>query len=414
MRKNLIACMLLCCGALMAAMPMPQIKNVPNLNVKDLNGWCKVEKAGTPVKYAACYDSKALYIIADIQQAEAIYAGSGRGYADYNDGVELRINRGGKYRFLQIYIDAAGQVLVLDQYKNASTGNITAATEIMPGRGFRIFAAIPWDRLTPDSGKPADMRVAMIRHKVLAPFKYDRKHQVVDDLQVSTQVIGGEKVAPYNFKPQKYRVMNYGRSGYSTVEILRFLPTIFDADPKLLILMIGTNDVVYKKKWQTPEQYAVHYRKICEQLKARGCKVILCTIPPCVENVANVHIQANKAEKAQLNTRILRMNDYIRSFGKEFGFAVYDYHKVFTGDLESKASLMRVPANCGSRDGIHPNEAGYKLLAAELKKIIDENNYPKEGIVCVGDSITYGAHMKLQGSVFGDTYPAELLRLLEK
>ena len=35
-------------------------------------------------------------------------------------------------------------------------------------------------------------------------------------------------------------------------------------------------------------------------------------------------------------------------------------------------------------------------------------------IACVGDSITYGAHMQQQGSVFGDTYPAELLRLLEK
>ena len=81
MCKNLIGFLLLCCGALMAAKPMPQIKNVPNLNVKDYSGWCQVDKAGTPVKYAASYDSKALYIVADIQQTEPIYAGSGRGYA---------------------------------------------------------------------------------------------------------------------------------------------------------------------------------------------------------------------------------------------------------------------------------------------------------------------------------------------
>jgi lysophospholipase L1-like esterase len=130
--------------------------------------------------------------------------------------------------------------------------------------------------------------------------------------------------------------------------------------------------------------------------------------------VANRHIRANDAEKAQLNVRIKKMNDYIKAFGKEFNFPVYDYHKVFTGDLESKESLMRVPANCGSYDGIHPNEAGYRLLAAELKKLIVKLNYPTDGIICVGDSITYGAHMKKQGSVFGDTYPAELLRLLEK
>jgi hypothetical protein len=55
-----------------------------------------------------------------------------------------------------------------------------------------------------------------------------------------------------------------------------------------------------------------------------------------------------------------------------------------------------------------------KLLASEIKKVIDAKNYPVSGIVCVGDSITYGAHMQQQGSVLGDTYPAELLRLLEK
>ena len=179
--------------------------------------------------------------------------------------------------------------------------------------------------------------------------------------------------------------------------------------------MIGTNDVVYKKKWQTPEQFAGHYRKLCEGFKQYGCKVILITIPPCVENVANTHIRASDEEKAQLNNRILKMNDYIRAFGKEYNFPVLDYHKMIAvGDLESASSLMRVPANSGSYDGIHPNEIALRLLASELKKIIDEQNYPTSGIVCVGDSITYGAHMKQQGSVYGDTYPAELLRLLQK
>lgn len=139
------------------------------------------------------------------------------------------------------------------------------------------------------------------------------------------------------------------------------------------------------------------------------------TIPPCVENVANTHIRATADEKARLNTRILKMNDYIKSFGQEYNFPVVDYHKLLAvGNLESKDSLMRVPANSGSYDGVHPNEAGLKLLASEIKKVIDAKNYPASGIVCVGDSITYGAHMQQQGSVFGDTYPAELLRLLEK
>ena len=413
--KNLLILSVLTFSAILSAATVPQITNLPNINVKDFTGWCIVKKDGVPVKYAAASTDKALYIIAEVFQKEPVYAGEGRGYSDYNDGVELRINRGSKYGYLQIYIDAAGQALTVDRYKRVRQGNITIESAMTPGKGYRVFAAIPWDRLSPDTKKPAFLRVAAIRQKVLAPFKYDRKDQVVEDLTPGNRGIAGEKVAPSDFKRQIYPVMNYGRSGHSTVEIVSFLPVLYDAAPQLLVLMIGTNDVVYKKKWQTPEQFAGHYRKLCEGLKEYGCKVILVTIPPCVENVANRHIRANEVEKAQLNNRILKMNDYIRNFGKEFNYPVLDYHKLIAvGDLESKSSLMRVPANCGSYDGIHPNEAGYRLLAAELKKLIVKLNYPTSGIVCVGDSITYGAHMKKQGSIHGDTYPAVLLRLLEK
>ncbi|MCI5779416.1 MAG: hypothetical protein MR051_06350 [Lentisphaeria bacterium] len=117
-----------------------------------------------------------------------------------------------------------------------------------PGKGYRVFAAIPLDRLSPDTEKMTTVRVAAIRQKVLSPFKYDRKEQVVDDLTPGNRIIAGEKVAPSDFKRKIYPVMNYGRSGNSTVEIISFLPVIYDAEPQLLLLMIGTNDVVYKKK----------------------------------------------------------------------------------------------------------------------------------------------------------------------
>ena len=399
-------------AGLLPALDMPQVSVKPTVNTLDTALWAKVTSPDQAVKYSAVYDKDNLYVITEIAQTDNVYAGEGRGFANYNDGVEIRVSRG-NHGFLQLWIDAANQVYTTEKYQVVSRGNIRTASQMVPGKGYRIFAAIPWSRLLPDSAAPGNVRLAVIRVKVPKAFKYDRV-TIVDTLKPVDKIITFDTGAPAAEKDSGFKVMNFGRSGYSSKELLGQLPAIFDYNPKLLILLIGTNDVVYKKKWQTPEQFAVHYRNICEKLRQQKCKVILITLPPCVENVANVHIQANKAEKAQLNTRILKMNDYIRNFGKEFGFAVYDYHKVFTGDLESKSSLMRVPANCGIRDGIHPNEAGYKLLAAELKKIIDKNNYPTDGIVCVGDSITYGAHMKGQGSVKGDTYPAQLLKLLEK
>lgn len=410
--KKFLLFVLSAAAGVLPALDMPQVSLKPNINTLDTTLWAKVASADQAVKYSAVYDKDNLYVITEIAQTDKVYAGEGRGFANYNDGIEIRISRG-KHGFLQLWIDAANQVYTTEKYQVVSRGNIQTSTSIISGKGYRIFAAIPWARVLPDTAAPGNVRLAVIRIKVPKAFKYDRV-TIVDTLKPVDKTVTFDPGTQTVEKAGSFKVMNFGRSGYSSKDLLGQLPVIFDYKPKLLILLIGTNDVVYKQKWQTPEQFAVHYRNICEKLQQQKCKVILITLPPCVENVANVHIRANAVEKAQLNNRIKAMNEYVKSLGQEFGFPVFDYHKFFTGDLESKSSLMRVPANSGSPDGIHPNEEGYKLLAQELYKIIKQNNYPTDGVICTGDSITYGAHMKGQGSVTGDTYPAQLLKLLEK
>ena len=403
---------LLCGAYALFAQNLPQTTVKPHVDTVDTAKWATVASKDNSVKYWSVYDPENLYIITEIAQTGKIYAGEGRGFANYNDGVEIRINRGKKHGYLQLWIDAANQVYLAEKYQPVSAKGIKTASRVTPGKGYRIFAAIPWSKLVPESARPSPVRVAVIRSKVLRPFKYERT-TIVDTLNTVPQSVTfevGKRLAEQ--KLNNYAVMNFGRSGFSSKELLGQLPVMFDYDPKLLILMIGTNDVVYKKKWQTPEQFAGHYRKICQSLQKQQCKVILLTLPPCVEDVANKHIKATPAEKAQLNNRIKTMNEYIKKFGKEFGFPVLDHHKFYTGNLQAKSSLMRVPANSSGNDGIHPNAAGYKLLAQELYKLIKANRYPTDGIICTGDSITYGAHMQGQGSVIGDTYPAQLLKLL--
>ena len=410
--KKFLLFVLSAAAGVLPALDMPQVLLKPNINTLDTTLWAKVASADQAVKYSAVYDKDNLYVITEIAQTDKVYAGEGRGFANYNDGIEIRISRG-KHGFLQLWIDAANQVYTTEKYQVVSRGNIRTASLIIPGKGYRIFAAIPWARLAPDSAKPEPVRLALIRIKVQKPFKYERS-TIADTLNPTAESIVFVPGDALEQKLNNFAVMNFGRSGFSSKELLTQLPVIFDYTPKLLILLIGTNDVVYKKKWQTPEQFAAHYRKICEKLQQQKCKVILITLPPCVEDVANKHIKATPEEKAQLNNRIIKMNEYIKAFGKEFDFPVLDYHKYFTGDLAGKNSLMRVPANSSGNDGIHPNEAGYRLLAQGLYEIIKKHNYPVNGIICTGDSITYGAHMQGQGSVLGDTYPAQLLKLLNK
>lgn len=410
--KKLLLLTGIAAASLLAARNMPQANIMPGINT-ETKLWAAVANADKSIKYSAVYDQKNLYILSEIAQKTSVYAGNGRGFANYNDGVEIRINRGKKHGYLQLWIDAANQVYLAEKYRPVSRKGILTASQILPGKGYKIFAAIPWKKVSPDTGKPVNVRVALIRIKVKKAFKYERE-TIVDTLVPERKRINFTVKNPVQINYNNFPVMNFGRSGYSSKDLLGQLPVILDHDPRLVILLIGTNDVVYKKKWQTPEQFAGHYRKICTRLLQQKCKVILITLPPCVENVANRHIKASPAEKTQLNPRIKAMNKYIKDFGKEFGFPVFDYHSCFTGNLEGEKSLMRVPANGGGYDGIHPTGQGYKLLASGLKKIIDEQRYPVSGIICTGDSITYGAHMAGQGSVIGQTYPAELMLLLNK
>ena len=396
------------------AQTMPKCTVIPHLDTTDTFNWAKVASNDNTLKYRAIYDAQYLYILIDVVQKEKFYAGSGRGFAIYNDNVEIRVDRGKKHGYLQLWIDAANQVYLAEKYKNVSSKDIKTATRITTNKGYRIFAAIPWSKLLPKTNKPGTIRVSVIRTKVVKPFVY-KYFTIVDTLNPTNNIVNfsiGEKLTPQN--NNNYAVMNFGRSGFNSKELLGQMPIILDYNPKLLILLIGTNDVAYKKKWQTPEQFAHYYKNICKLLQQAQIKVILITLPPCVEDVANKHIKASLAEKAQLNNRIKKMNEYIQNIGKEFNFIVLDYHKFFKGNLAAKESIMRVPANSKGNDGIHPNETGYKILAKELCKIIKENNYPKNGIICTGDSITYGAHMIGQGSVTGNTYPALLLKYLQE
>jgi lysophospholipase L1-like esterase len=395
------------------AQNMAQCAVIPHLDTIDTSKWALVSTPDNTLKYYAIYDKKYLYLLIDVVQKEKVYAGDGRGFAIYNDNVEIRINRGNKYGYFQLWIDAANQVYLAEKYKIVSSQDTKTATRITPNKGFRIFAAIPWKKLNPATNKPNSIRVEVIRNKVKKPFIYNTT-KIVDNLKPITKLISftvGEKLPSQQHN--NYAVMNFGRSGYNSKELLGQMQTILDYKPKLVILLIGTNDVAYKKKWQTPEQFAIHYKNICTLLQKAQTKVILVTLPPCVEEVANKHIKASPVEKAQLNNRIKKMNEYIKNFGKEFNFAVFDYHKFFTGDLTSKNSIMRVPDNSKGNDGIHPNEAGYEIMAKELCKIIKIKNYPQSGIICTGDSITYGAFMEGQGSVIGNTYPAMLLKYLQ-
>jgi lysophospholipase L1-like esterase len=83
-------------------------------------------------------------------------------------------------------------------------------------------------------------------------------------------------------------------------------------------------------------------------------------------------------------------------------------------ELEGKDSLIRNLANSKSADGVHLTAAGYKIMAELVADTLGDAVQPGQRVVCFGDSITFGAHMKGAGTATGETYPAWLWLTLNR
>ena len=382
----------------------------------NLAQWAAAADAGCPaVRGYGAWDEQNLYLVLEVAQKEPVYAGEGRGIAFFDDGVELRVNRGRADGLLQIHGDAGGVLWIQERFRPVSAGGVRLTARCEKGKGYRLFFVLPWARLAPSAQAPADCRIEILHKRVLRPLKFEIKRFAVKVAPSGRD--GAGKAAPdiaAGTENPPERVMNFGRPGYNSAELLEMLPVVLDAHPKLVIVMIGTNEVVWPRKFLTPEQSAANLRKICDAVTASGAKMILCTIPPCIEAMVGKREKMDAAATAGLNAKVRKINDHIRLIAAEKKVPLADFYALFAGDLAGRESLIRNAVNSRSQDGVHPTPAGYRKMAAAVMALIREQGLPTAGIACAGDSITYGAHMEGQGSSRGDTYPARLRELLEK
>ena len=215
---------------------------------------------------------------------------------------------------------------------------------------------------------------------------------------------------------RKTLLANFGIPGASSTNVLRLEISKAKAfNPDLSIVLVGTNDALNSSKLSSPEQYEQNMRQIIQALQAIGSKVLLITPPPCIEELVLMRHKKTAYGDTPPQERILACHRILGDLAREFQLQLVDFHQIVTerGDLAGEKSLLRNPVNEKSADGVHPTAEGYRLLAQAIADMIKQHKLPHRRIACLGDSITYGAHMTGAGSVAGDTYPGQLAGMLE-
>jgi imidazolonepropionase-like amidohydrolase/lysophospholipase L1-like esterase len=135
-------------------------------------------------------------------------------------------------------------------------------------------------------------------------------------------------------------VIDEGKPGADSRRGLRSIVAALERQrPDATLILLGTND--WAEPPREPVSTANALRKVVREVKARGGRAYLATIPP-----VNVGFDAN---------------ELIRAMAREEGATLVDVHA---------ALVAAAPAKSLFADGVHPNDAGYAVIAKAFLEAI--------------------------------------------
>lgn len=215
-----------------------------------------------------------------------------------------------------------------------------------------------------------------------------------------------------SFKNNPPNVVNAGKGGDNSTDLLhRIDKDAIKKKPDIVIIMVGTNDMLNPSKKITQHEYHKNLKKITKKLRKNNIRTILCS-PPTVDTIYlsqrhhNHHI-------INPNLQLSSMSTFLGSLSKNKQIDFIDINSIFREmglPKHNEDEYIRNVKNSSLKDGIHPTIKGYTLIATHIfnhlvkQKMVTQNMK----IVCIGDSITYGEGLRGVLSLKDKTYPAQL------
>jgi len=160
------------------------------------------------------------------------------------------------------------------------------------------------------------------------------------------------------FFPEKPYI-NRGISGQTTPQMLiRFRPDVIALSPKAVVILAGTNDIAGNTGPATLEAIEDNIASMSELARANGIRVVLASLLPVCDYL-----------KPQTDRRppekILAVNTWMKDYATKNGLIYLDYYDAMLDDSRMLKQQL-------TYDGLHPNDAGYEIMAPLAEKAIDK------------------------------------------
>lgn len=168
--------------------------------------------------------------------------------------------------------------------------------------------------------------------------------------------IGWLNKRPEFFEGKPY--INRGISGQTTPQmVLRFRQDVIELQPKVVVILAGTNDIAGNTGPSTLEMILDNIKSMSELAAANNIAVVLSSVLPAFDYPWRPGLKPNE--------KIPALNRLIKDYADENGYIYLDY---FTAMADARNGLPKEYAS----DEVHPTVAGYKIMEPMVEAAIAE------------------------------------------
>jgi alpha-L-fucosidase len=151
-------------------------------------------------------------------------------------------------------------------------------------------------------------------------------------------------------------LLGRGISGQCTSHMLvRFQRDVVELQPKYVAILAGINDIAHNANYVDVEDALLNIVSMCDIADRYKIKVVLCTTTPgnpgWRPELKNMHEQA------------VWLNEQIRQLAKDRHYKLADYAAALQDETGMTSSKY-------SKDTVHPNLDGYKVMEELLLKVL--------------------------------------------